>query len=390
MEENVTNDGAAFPTPSPTLPVLYLREQPLRYAAPSVMSLTLLIGVFGNMCLLYVNLRGLSKRDKSRVVLDVFLASMAVIDLLLLITTGPFFAIEFVLENWPFGGPACRFLLPFNHLTETVGAYTVGALALDECLVIGLPNSYAPRRDLRKSFLANLTIWLTAIVLTIPVTAYTKSAETTYQEFFCTVHMPGSTHGVQLYTFLVSFCIPVVLTLGCLLWILYKSNGNFWRPAKDESQPRSKQTRTTVLLIASLIGAQALLWLPHHITSFVHPGIYSDETTRSDFLSYTAVACYAYANSAIKPILYVFLYEDIRDRFVEAIPYGKGNDIQGIGRGRRLPTTPVRYKHERGSRVGKVPSVTASMHTIHGYPYVIEVNGEDEVGINGMDRRWSM
>ncbi|XP_022107259.1 somatostatin receptor type 4-like [Acanthaster planci] len=389
MGENITKDGAPSPTTLPTIPVLYLREQPLRYVAPSVMALTLVVGVFGNASLLYVNLRAL-RGGKSQAVLDVFLASLAAVDLLLLITTGPFFAAEFVLEDWPFGSPACRFLLPFNHMTETVGACTVGVLALDECLVIALPNSYAPRRDLGKSVVANLMIWLSAVILTIPVSVNTKSTQTLYHSSFCTVSMPGPTLVIQLYTFIVSFCVPVVFTLGCLLWILYKSNGNFWRPAKDESQPRSKQTRTTVLLIASLICAQALLWLPHHVISFLQPGIHSEATTRGDFLSHTTVACYAYAYSAVKPLLYVFLSGDIRDRFVEAIPFGKGSDVRGIGRGRRLPTSPNRYLSERGSKAGKGPSVTTSMHTVHGYPYIVEVDGEDRIVMNGLDRRWSL
>ena len=56
MGENATADGGTPPMLPSTAPVLYLREQPLRYAAPGVMAVTLLVGALGNSCLLYTSL----------------------------------------------------------------------------------------------------------------------------------------------------------------------------------------------------------------------------------------------------------------------------------------------------------------------------------------------
>ncbi|XP_071795246.1 neuropeptides B/W receptor type 1-like [Asterias amurensis] len=387
MSNNFSSSDDAASTTLPTLiPVLFAREQPLRYAAPSVMVITLLIGVVGNACLLLVNLR--AKRSKSCNVLDVPLTTLAIVDLVLLVVTGPFFAVEFVLEDWPFGDAACRLLLPVNHLTETVGAYTVGLLALDECLVIALPNSYARRRDLKAAVASNLAVCFISVLLTIPAYIFTTNHQTTYRASFCTMHMPNVAHGIQLYAFVVCFCIPQFITLSCLLWIFYKSNGNLWRPANDESQPRSKQTRAVVLLIASLSGAQILLWLPYHIVSFLRPGIFSPAITRQDVHSYTALACYGYAYSAIKPMLYIFINEDIRNRFVGAIPLGWGKGIQGIRHGAREPNSPVHFQFDTASGSGRVPSMS-SLRTIPGYPNV-GINGEAEGVMDCPDRSWRL
>lgn len=387
MTSNISALDDDSPTPLPTIPVLFLREQPLRYAAPSVMVITFLVGVVGNTCLLGVNLR--AKRNNSCGVLDVSLTTLAIVDLVLIVVTGPFFAVEFALEDWPFGDAACRLLLPVNHLAETVGAYTVGLLALDECLVITLPNSYPHRRDLKASVAANLAVCFMSVLLTLPAYIFTTNHETMYQASFCTMHMPDVTNGIQWYATLVCFCIPLFLTLSSLLWIFCKSNGNLWRPANDESQPRSKQTRAVVLLIASLSGAQILLWLPYHIVSFLRPGIFTPDATRHDFQSYTATACYTYAYSAIKPMLYIFISEDVRDRFVGAIPLGWGKGIQGIRHGAREHSSPVQFHFDTASGSGRVPSMS-SLRTLHGHPYITGMNGEAEVGTDCQDRRWSM
>eukprot|EP00061_Rhincodon_typus_P013530 g39955.t1 len=109
----------AEPDPSSGLPFLY--------AVPAVYGLIIVIGLVGNVTLIKIFCTVKSMRN----VPNIFITSLALGDLLLLLTCAPVDASKYVATEWLFGRVGCK-LIPFIQLTSVgVSVFTLTALSAD-------------------------------------------------------------------------------------------------------------------------------------------------------------------------------------------------------------------------------------------------------------------
>lgn len=99
----------------------------IRYVIPSVYILIITIGLLGNTTLVKIFITTSAMRS----VPNIFISSLAVGDILLLVTCVPMDAIRYFHEEWVFGTVACK-MIPVIQLTSVgVSVFTLTALSAD-------------------------------------------------------------------------------------------------------------------------------------------------------------------------------------------------------------------------------------------------------------------
>lgn len=97
------------------------------YAIPTIYGIIILIGLIGNITLIKIFCTVKSMRN----VPNLFISSLALGDLLLLVTCVPVDASRYLADEWLFGRIGCK-LIPFIQLTSVgVSVFTLTALSAD-------------------------------------------------------------------------------------------------------------------------------------------------------------------------------------------------------------------------------------------------------------------
>lgn len=97
------------------------------YIIPAVYGIIIVIGLVGNITLIKIFCTVKSMRN----VPNLFISSLALGDLLLLVTCAPVDASKYLADRWLFGRIGCK-LIPFIQLTSVgVSVFTLTALSAD-------------------------------------------------------------------------------------------------------------------------------------------------------------------------------------------------------------------------------------------------------------------
>lgn len=97
------------------------------YVIPAIYGVIILIGLIGNITLIKIFCTVKSMRN----VPNLFISSLALGDLLLLVTCAPVDASRYLADKWLFGRIGCK-LIPFIQLTSVgVSVFTLTALSAD-------------------------------------------------------------------------------------------------------------------------------------------------------------------------------------------------------------------------------------------------------------------
>lgn len=110
---------------------------PFLYAIPAVYGLIILVGLVGNVTLIKIFCTVKSMRN----VPNIFITSLALGDLLLLLTCAPVDASKYISAEWLFGRVGCK-LIAFIQLTSVgVSVFTLTALSADRLVPANLISS---------------------------------------------------------------------------------------------------------------------------------------------------------------------------------------------------------------------------------------------------------
>ncbi|XP_063490639.1 gastrin-releasing peptide receptor isoform X3 [Symphalangus syndactylus] len=183
------------------------------YVIPAVYGVIILIGLIGNITLIKIFCTVKSMRN----VPNLFISSLALGDLLLLITCAPVDASRYLADRWLFGRIGCK-LIPFIQLTSVgVSVFTLTALSADRYKAIVRPMDIQASHALMKICLKAAFIWIISMLLAIPEAVFSDlhpfHEESTNQTFISCAPYP---HSNELHpkihsmaSFLVFYVIPL-------------------------------------------------------------------------------------------------------------------------------------------------------------------------------------
>ncbi|XP_076679258.1 neuropeptide CCHamide-1 receptor-like isoform X3 [Andrena cerasifolii] len=144
-------------------------DRPETYIVPIVFLLILLIGLTGNGVLALTILRHSNMRN----VPNIYVFSLALGDLLVIVTCVPFTSTAYILDSWPFGLVMCKVSECVKDISVGVSVFTLTALSADRFFAIVDPMrklhaTGTGRRATRFTVIVASLIWLLAIFCAIP------------------------------------------------------------------------------------------------------------------------------------------------------------------------------------------------------------------------------
>ncbi|XP_052773776.1 G-protein coupled receptor 83-like [Mya arenaria] len=275
-------------------------------------SIIIAISLFGNTLVCHV----IFKNKRMRTVTNIFIANLAVSDLLLTCINVPFNIARNLLENWPFGSVMCH-LMNFSLMVSSyVSTFTLLGIALDRQQVLMYPLS--PRMSKPIGIVVITIIWMVAIGLSLPFGLFNKVQ--TVDFFFkkvkrCTSDFPTPRDKWEKYltisTFFLQFIIPLTvigITYGRIvrkLWV----RTHVGAVTQNQHVSQQKAKRKSIKMLIAVVVVFALCWMPLNLYQVLA------DFNPDHFSSTSFFICHwiAISSTCYNPFIYCWLNESFRN-----------------------------------------------------------------------------
>ena len=284
--------------------ILYNAVVPLTYGLVS------LIGLMGNVLVIYVIL----SKQKMRTVTNILLLNLAFADLSFVLIVPPFTAYYWAVNVWQFGAVFCKAMQYLLNTTAYVTVYTLVLISVVRYLTIVHSTRTIRFRTKQNMVIMNIFIWVIMLAVNIPIIlSYVVSLDA-YGDYQCIAQ------GAKLiYANFFAFAYVIPLSIIAILSVCILRHIRKAKPTmlskKSKADDRKKQAARVIILVVVIF---AIFWLPIQIHLLV---VYFHGIPQTKF--YTAVSVFwnllAYCNSCANPIIYNYASKDFRDSFREVV-----------------------------------------------------------------------
>ncbi|XP_030758987.1 neuropeptide CCHamide-2 receptor-like [Sitophilus oryzae] len=143
-------------------------ERPETYIVPILFLLIFIVGVLGNGTLVIIFLRHKAMRN----VPNIYIFSLALADLLVIITCVPFTSILYTVESWPWGVVVCKLSETAKNISIGVSVFTLTALSAERYCAIVNPLRRIQTKPL--TAVSAVMIWILATGFAIPDAIFSR------------------------------------------------------------------------------------------------------------------------------------------------------------------------------------------------------------------------
>ncbi|XP_074540937.1 neuromedin-B receptor [Halichoeres trimaculatus] len=306
----------------------------VRCVMTSVYIVIITVGLLGNITLVKIFITNSAMRS----VPNIFISSLAVGDLLLLVTCMPVDAFRYFSEEWVFGEAACK-LIPVIQLTSVgVSVFTLTALSADRYKAIVNPMDIQTSSAVFWTCLKAVSIWLLSILLAIPEAIFSQVVtlqghrDSTNVTFVNCVPYPLSNqmhpkiHSVMI--FLVYFLIPLAIISVYYYHIartLIKSAHDMPGEVSEHTKRQMETRKRLAKIVLVFVGLFALCWFPNHVLYMYRSFHYHQMDLSLAHLVITLLArVLSFSSSCVNPFALYLLSESFRRHFNSQLRCGRG------------------------------------------------------------------
>ncbi|OAD61071.1 [Phe13]-bombesin receptor, partial [Eufriesea mexicana] len=304
-------------------------QRPETYIVPVVFSLILVVGLIGNGIVVYTLIRHPNMRN----VPNTYVLSLAVGDLLVIITCVPFTMFLYTFESWPWGLAVCKLSECAKDISIGVSVFTLTALSGERyCAIVNPIRRHVAGLSAKPStiLIASL-IWVLAILLATPAALYShvqiRQLQKNHTILFCNPFPKkfGDSYkkGMVMFKFLVYYSIPFLVITGFYLGMarhLELSTRNM--PGElstgchrmEQIRARKKVGKMVIALVVIFF----ICFLPYHVFMLWYHFCPSSEEDYDDFWHALRIIgfCLSFLNSCVNPIALYFVSGIFRKRRV--------------------------------------------------------------------------
>uniref|UniRef100_A0A3B4AJB9 G-protein coupled receptors family 1 profile domain-containing protein n=1 Tax=Periophthalmus magnuspinnatus TaxID=409849 RepID=A0A3B4AJB9_9GOBI len=276
-------------------------------------ALVVVVGVFGNYLLIYV----ICRTRKMHNVTNFFIGNLAFSDMLMCVTCVPFtLAYAFNPHGWVFGRSMCYLVFLIQPVTVYVSVFTLTAIAVDRYSATVHPLK--KRTSVSTCAAVLIGIWLLSCALVAPAVMHTYHVEFKEEGFtICEEFWIGQEKERRAYaysTLLVTYVLPLSAVFVCYLCITVKlkkcvAPGN---RTKTQNAPQQARKRKIFRLVALLVSAFAVCWLPIHVFNVLRDIDIHLINKRYFLLIQLLCHLCAMSSSCCNPFLYAWLHDRFR------------------------------------------------------------------------------
>lgn len=332
---------------STPVPYIEYSKRPETYIIPILFALIFIVGVLGNGTLVLIFIRHRNMRN----VPNTYIFSLALGDLLVIVTCVPFTSTVYTFEWWPYGELICKLSECVKDISIGVSVFTLTALSADRFFAIVDPmrklhTGGGGRRATRLTILSAVFIWILAVVCALPVAigSYIKVLKINENKIDICYPFPepwGKNYAkaMVIAKFFIYYAIPlIIISFFYLLMARHLILSTRNMPGEMQGQARQVRARKKVAkMVLAFVIVFAVCFFPQHVFML---WFYSDQDAASEqFNGFWHVFrmigfCLSFINSCINPIALYCVSGTFRKHFNRYLLciYCKKSSANGRGR----------------------------------------------------------
>ncbi|KAM4635125.1 proteinase-activated receptor 2 [Polymixia lowei] len=249
-------------------------------------------------------------RTKKKNPASIYMANLALSDLLFVIWTPLKISYHFNGNNWIYGEGLCRVLIAFFYANMYCSIAFITCISVQRYWAIAHPLSQH-RRDSCVAIAVSVAVWVVVWLITTPLYLYDQTVRVTNLNIITChdVTRPSQKNiaaGYFLTMGILGFVVPTIVCIVSYVLML-KSLKNSMIDATI-----AKKRRKAVVLIITVLVMFLVCFTPSNIMLIVHYSLLLGGTTNNGYGFYITTLCLASLNSCVDPFVYYFISEEFR------------------------------------------------------------------------------
>ncbi|XP_035699427.1 somatostatin receptor type 4-like [Branchiostoma floridae] len=256
-----------------------------------------------------------------------YVLNLALADILFMLGV-PFITASSSMQRWVFGRAMCKIVLSTDAMNMFNSVFNLAVLSVDRYLTIVCSHSHAHLRRPKVALMVSLSVWVAAILVTIPVIVVSDTAPLPGGNYDCRFNWPADNpffwhKAFTYYTFVIGFVVPLtVISISYLMVVrhLKQNTSAHTAVSRVSVRMRVKVTRTVTAMIVTFV----LCWLPYRLCQLVAALATTIPEALWVMVVFQAAMAMSYVNSCVNPILYAFMSQKFRESFRAALRLDRG------------------------------------------------------------------
>ncbi|XP_066299070.1 G-protein coupled receptor 54-like [Branchiostoma lanceolatum] len=282
------------------------------YVPPIIFALIFLVGVTGNVLVIYV----VAFFKKMRTITTCYMVNLAVTDLAFLLCCVPVTAVNYLTTSYVFGEAMCKFVSYMMQVTVQATCLSLALLSLDRYCAILYPYKSLSFRRKKVAIIGNIIVWIASFIMTLPTALYYRLVTYKWNGEslkICRPMYPSEAWaiGYRIYSMLFMYFFPLLIFLFTCSAIVYRLYNRF-QPSTQTSDAQGKKNRKSAVLVIGVVAVFAACWLPNHAINLWFLLGSKKELSNAMFWIKVAALILTYANSATNPFIYAMVGDDFR------------------------------------------------------------------------------
>ncbi|XP_055968582.1 proteinase-activated receptor 2 [Sorex fumeus] len=275
---------------------------------PIIYTIVFVIGLPSNAMALWVFLF----RSKKKHPAVIYMANLALADLLSVIWFPLKIAYHIHGNNWIYGEALCKVLIGFFYGNMYCSILFMTCLSVQRYWVIVNPLVH-PKKKANVAVGVSLGIWLLILLVTIPLymvkqTVFIPSLNITT----CHDVLPEKVLVGDMFSYFLSLAIGVFLFPAFLTASAYVLMIRTLRSSAMDDNSEKKRGRA-IKLIVTVLAMYLICFTPSNLLLVVHYFMIKNWSQSHVYALYIVALCLSTLNSCIDPFVYYFVSKDFRD-----------------------------------------------------------------------------
>ncbi|XP_031696484.1 proteinase-activated receptor 2, partial [Anarrhichthys ocellatus] len=274
---------------------------------PIVYIIVFVVGLPTNAIAIWVFVFRTKKKHPS----SIYMANLALADLLFVIWVPLKIAYHFNGNNWTYGHGLCKVLVVFFYGNMYCSITFIACISVQRYRAVVNPLS-RPRRANAVAVGVSITVWAVVWLLTVPLYLYDQEVRVTNLNI-STCHdvtKPSQKEmaaGYFLTMGTLGFIAPTFVCIISYVLMLKALRNNMADPAI------AKKRRKAMVFIVTVLVMFLVCFTPSNIMLLVHYTLLLGEAHNNLYGFYISTLCLASLNSCLDPFIYYFISEDFRN-----------------------------------------------------------------------------
>lgn len=346
-QQVILDDAASLTLKSKLTTVFF----PILYTAVFV------VGLPANAMAIWVFVFRVKKKHPS----NIYMANLALADLLFLIWIPLKIAYHFNGNDWTYGEPLCKVLVSFFYGNMYCSVLFIACLSVQRYWVVAHPLSHQKKNN-KVAVCVSVAIWAFIWLTTTPLYLYNHTAKvkdpniTTCHDVNIIRDSENPFPSIQfpyyyfIFMGLVVFLVPCIVIIVAYI-LLLRALGN-----SMEASTAAKNRHKAVMLIVIVMVTFLVCFIPSNIMLVLHYSLLKDGAINNGYSFYISTLCLASLNSCLDPFIYYFVSEDFRNHVKNTLLCRSSRTVERM----RVSFSSLKYSRKSKSYISDTGTTQTS------------------------------